>query len=262
MALPGASRLIWNIATWASGTTPSASSAATGYPADNAQINIRRTQRWRSSTGTGNQDYTLTFAVATTIQAVVLVDYRVHSGGGTVKAEYWTGAAFAAFDGGTGLFTIPTYNPTGCVALYFAAGRSTTKIKVTFTNTGGVNEYVYLGELVAGPYTQCATGIAQGSTILPKDPSTAIYAEGGQKQTWTRSHYHDQSTVWAGLSATDRDVLHDQVFPAVGTGTPVVYAVDSNSPSRTYYGYLGNQMPARHVKGDRWDVTIPFEEAR
>jgi hypothetical protein len=143
-------RFVYDNEVTKAGVTIAASSAASGYPA--AYLSNRaRWKPWRSGTSTGDQTVTVTFPTSKTVKAIAIVNYLAHVGG-SIKAEYWTGAAWANFAGGTGLFTLPASNRTKVVVLWDTTGVSTTQIRITFTNTGAVNAYVELGALVAGSY--------------------------------------------------------------------------------------------------------------
>jgi hypothetical protein len=243
---------------WQAGVTLTASAEATGYPATNL-LSPKRTLPWRSTTGTGHQTMTIAFASAQTIKVIALVNWRGHTGG-TIKAEYWTGSAWANFGGGTGLFTLPASNRTRLVARWDATGVSTTQIRITFTNTAAANEYVELGTVVAGDYFAPTVNVNEPLGYVPIDPSLSRESEGGQETIWERQPYLSIDAAFEFLPAADTDTLR-QIFDAVGRRTPIVLALDPDDVDQTLYGRLAG-MPTQHGTLDQWHVRVPFQEAR
>jgi hypothetical protein len=248
-------RFIWDNAVAAANIA--ASAEASGYPA--SYLNNRaRWKPWRSTATTGNQTVTATFT-SRLVQAVAIVNYLAHTGG-TIKAEYWTGAAFAAFDGGTGLFTLPASNRTRLAVLWFPAGRTTTQIRITFTNTGAVNMAVELGALVIGPYFEPTIGLTDDLGFDYQDPSNVIETPGGQELANERQKYLGLNTVFEYLTAADRNNFLT-MFDTVGVTKPLIYAVDPTNVDQIVYGRF-LQLPLRHQVIDQWTIQLPFKEVR
>lgn len=254
-------RLLWKNLATRSGTTVAASSAATGYPATNGQ-NTKRGLPWRSTTTTGNHDYTATFA-ATSIQAVGIVNPLAHTGG-TVKAEYKNGGgAYANFGGGTGLFTIPSSLRTRLVILYAAAGVTATDVTFTFTNTGAVSSYVEIGVPLIVPaanFFEPSAKLSNERGIEPIDPSLRREALGGQRQAWKRQKTLTLSGLWPVLPRADLDTFM-QMWDEVGATDPIVFAQAASSIDQTIYGTLMARPQYKHVGGDQWALRLSVEEA-
>lgn len=124
-----------------------------------------RWKKWRSATSTGDQWARFDFA-SHLVQGIALVDWRAHAGG-TVKAEYWTGSTWADF----ATFTLPTFNPTRVVSVWVAGGVVTTRIRIYFTNTGAVSDYVELGVVLVGEYLEPSATLSDGFEMDLHDPS-------------------------------------------------------------------------------------------
>jgi hypothetical protein len=241
----------------ATGASVAVSAAATGYPASNL-LSPKRTQVWRSSTTTGDQTVTSTLSAATAITAIALVNWKKHSTAGTIKVETKNGGgAYAAFGGGSGLFTLPTSNRTRLVILFGSA--TATDVKVTFANVGAVSDYVELGVLFVAAYLEPSQNITDALTYTVVDPSLAKRTEGGQKQTWTRTKYLTVSANWTLLSGSDKDSLL-AIYDAVGVGTPIVFAFVPTNVDLIAYGYLQGAV-AKHKVVDLWAYSQAFEEA-
>ena len=250
-------RLLATNLTWASGASVAASSAATGYPASNL-LSPKRTTVWRSSTSTGDQTVTGTLASAIAIAAVALVNWKAHSTGGTIKVETKNGGgAYAAFGGGSGLFTLPATNRTRLVILFGSA--TATDVKITYTNVGVANDYVELGVLFVAAYVEPSTNIADALNYTIVDPSIVKRTEGGQRQTWTRTKYLTLQSSWSYLSASDKDALL-AIYDAVGVGTPIIFALVPTNVDQIVYGYLQTSA-AKHEVIDQWTYGPMFEEA-
>jgi hypothetical protein len=250
-------RLLATNLAWASGASVAASAAATGYPASNL-LSPKRTQVWRSSTTTGDQTVTSTLASALAITAIALVNWKKHGTAGTIKVETKNGGgAYAAFGGGSGLFTLPASNRTRLVILFGSA--TATDVRITFTNVGAVSDYVELGVLFVSAYVEPSTNIADALTYTVVDPSVVKRTEGGQRQTWSRTKYLTLASSWSYLSAADKDALL-AIYDLVGVGTPIVFALVPANADQIAYGYL-QTAGAKHEVIDQWTYGPAFEEA-
>lgn len=239
----------------ASTVTITASSEISTRP-DDYLANPARWKKWRSSTSTGDQNVVFDFGSSQTIKAVVLVDWKRHSGG-AIKAEYWNGAAWVTF----GTYTIPSNNPTKVLAAWNTSGVSTTKIRIYFTNTAVSNDYVELGVVFAGTYFQPTYGITDGFDLHPVDPSEIIAADGGQEQARTVRKYY----VFDGQFETmpEADLKSFQVlYDTVGRTTPVVIAIDPDDNDEILYCRLTSEMPSDQVFTDNWNIHLSAQEAR
>lgn len=253
-----AARWAYDNHAWIAGTTYVASGEATGYPATNL-ASSKRGLVWRSTTTTGSQDVLITFPTSQTVQVVALVNWRAHAGG-TVKAEYWNGAAYVAFGGGTGLFTLPASNRTRLIALWSAAGVATTRVRITFTNTAAVSAAVELGVVFAAAYLEPSVSVANALSYDVADPSVVETSEGGQRQFWIRQAYLELTQAYLQIPAADKDALL-AMYDAVGRHGPVVVALDADDPQKVAYGTLAGRISAQHQALDVWNVAVPFVEA-
>lgn len=249
-------RFCWdNLAVVSTFTT--SSTPAVGYPASNL-TNRARWKRWRSATSNGNQDVTATFS-SRLVQAVAIINYLGHVGG-TIKVEYWTGAAFATFGTGGPFFTLPASNRTHLSILWDVAGKTTTQIRVTFTNTGAVNSFVELGALFIGPYFEPTIGVTDDLGFDYLDPSEIVATPMGQEVAAERTKYLGLNTVFEYLSAADKATFLT-MFDTVGITRPLVYAVDPTDLDQIVYGRFV-QLPLRHQVINQWNMQLPFTEVR
>ncbi len=243
-------------------TTLVASASATGYAVTNLKNPHKRTLVWRSSTTTGDQTVTASFS-ARTIKAVALVNWLIHAGG-SVKVEYRNGGAYAAFGGGSGVFTIPDPARTRVTALYDTAGVTATDIRITFTNTAAVSAYVELGVLViadSAGYLASTVNVSDPFGHDQVDPSEARAALGGQEWFNERPNYLEFSLGYRWLPAAQKDALI-AIYDDHGRRLPVVFAVDPSSPNLTVYGRFAGKLGVDHVTRDQWHVDVPIREVR
>jgi hypothetical protein len=253
-------RFLWENECVKSGVTITASGSATGYPSTYL-ANRARWKPWRSTTTTGNQNVVFDFGTAKTITAVCLVNWRKHGTTGTIKAEYWTGAAYAAFDAGTGLFTLPSSNRTRVVGLWYTPGRSTSRIRITFTNTGAVSDYVEVGVCVAGAYVEPAVTLTDDLRFDYTDPSSNVASDDGQEVARQRTKFLALATEYVAITAADKNNFFT-MFDTVGCTLPFIYAVDATDADQVVYGRLTAILPAAHQTFNRWNVSVPFLEVR
>lgn len=256
--------MLWANVLLEAATTVAASASATGYAATNLQ-NTKRTLKWRSSTTTGNQTVTVSFS-ARTINAVAIGDWLLHTSGGTVKAEYKNGGgAYAAFGGGTGVFTIPSPARTLLSVLYSTGGVTATDIRITFTNTGAVSAYVELGLLFiadSAGYFTATVNVTDDLGFGLVDPSEERVSIGGQKEFNQKTGYLVVPTEFGWIGATQKDSLL-AIRDSVGRRIPVIVAIDPDDANKTIYGRLSDvTLRASHTTRDQWSVRLTVEEAR
>lgn len=237
--------------------TPIASSAASGYPVTNLR-SADRWKIWRSTTTTGDQSVVLDLGDATTLSVVALIDWRAHAGG-TISAEYWTGAAWAAFGGGSGLFTLPTPNPTGIVVLWAPDGVSTSQIRITFTNVDAVSDYVQLGVLFAGTYVSPAVNLSDGYTLYRQDPSIIVASDSGNESAYRKPRFYVAEGTFQSVSASEKDSFI-AIGEQVGTHTPIVCAITPEDPNEIIYGRF-TALTVSHVTLSRFRVSVALKEA-
>jgi hypothetical protein len=250
------SRLAYvNLAT-ASATTVTASSEV-AIPARPASYlkSAARWKKWRSTTTTGDQWALFDFGSAQTIKVVAIVGYKRHSGG-AIKAEYWNGAAYVTFS----TYTIPSANPTGLLTVWNTTGISTSRIRVYFTNTGAVSDYVELGVVVTGTYYEPTFNVIDGFRVTPIDPSLHIAAADGQEETQSRTTYHQMQVSYDYMPDADFDGFRT-VFTAIGSRTPILFALDPSDDDLNLYGQIAS-IDFGHRYGRNYDVPVLVREVR
>jgi hypothetical protein len=238
-----------------------ASSELTNRPASYLK-NEARWKKWRSTTTTGDQNVEFTFAGGSqTIKVVAIVDYKKHGTTGTIKAEYWTGAAWALF----GTFTLPSFNPTKVVAVWNTAGQATTKFRIYFTNVGAVSDYVELGVAVIGSYVEPTYNLVDGFTQDPVDPSIITAAVGGQESGEARTPYFVSTGQLIEMPDADRTAMLT-LFAAVGQRTPFLFAIDPDNPEKILYCRFVEPLRVRHARpapgGSYWNMDLSVQEVR
>lgn len=241
------------------GATITASTAVADRPASYL-ANAARWKKWRSSTTTGDENVVFDFGSAQTVKAMLLVGWKRHGTAGTIKAEYWTGAAWAAFGGGTGLFTLPADNPTGVVALFDTVGVSTAKVRVYFANVGAVSDYAELGVAFAGSYFEPAFNVSDGFAMERVDPSIIVASDGGNESAYQRAQFFACSGRFEYMSAANR-ASFVTMFSAVGTFKPLFLALDPGNPDEMMYCRFAEKLPAEHVVRSSYNVPISMKES-
>ncbi len=237
-------------------TVITASSALTNRPAS-FLASPARWKKWRSATGTGDQNALFTFSGSVTIKVVAIVDYKRHTGG-AIRAEYWDGAAYQVF----GTFVIPASNPTRVLAVWNTAGVATTRIRIYFTNTGAANDYVELGVCVAADYVEPARALDVNFRMRVVDPSVVVASVDGQDEVQTRTMYRIaeglfKSGTEAALSA------FRTVLDSIGSRAPLLFAADVAVTDQVLYGRLEGDLPYPYcVNGDYWEFPARVMELR
>lgn len=238
---------------YAAAGTAASSADATGYPKENVQNPARR-KRWRSSTTNGNQNWDVDFGTSKQIDFVACVDVTAHTGG-TVKAQYWTGAAWVDL----GTFTFSTV--TGVGVLWVS--QATTKIRILFTNTGAVSAYVQLGVVLTGGYLQPTKQMSPGAAMARVDPTEYAFSVDGQEFAQRRTRYYRVSGVFSPMNTTDRG-LFVTMYETVGRFKPFVFAFDHTVMDRCVYCRFEDDLELAHVDGsvDKWHVGVQLMEQR
>jgi hypothetical protein len=246
--------LAWDLAT--NVTTAPPSSEATGYPATNL-FSQKRSKPWRSATATTDQHVTLTFSGSKTPVAIVIGNFKIHTGG-SVKAQYWTGSVYADL----GTFTIPASNRTKVVAL-FGLSQATARVRFLFVNTGAVNEYVELGLAYivdASGFFQTTVNYADGISWVPFDPSTSRSAIGGQEQSRILPAYLQFTASFRGVPEATDYTSWLAVRDVVGCHLPFVLAIDPGNADKIVFGKMSSGLQTTGVPFARWDISVPFRE--
>lgn len=214
-----------------------------------------RWKKWRSDMSTGDQYVIADFGTARTIKAIALVDWLAHAGG-SIRADYWDGAAWVAF----GTFAQPAFNPTRVVALWDAVGVSTSKIRIFWTNTGAVSAYVEVGAVVAGDYYQPTYNLIDGFQVRPVDPSLIVRALDGQEEFQERTLYHVVDGTFETEPQTDHDAFRAMIA-TVGYRMPLLFAIDPGNASETFYARL-EDVGLEHAFGTNWTIPVRLVEVR
>lgn len=255
-------RFLWKNWALEPTTVITSSGDATGYAAASALASPDRTNIWRSTTTSGNQnvDFDFTSSGGKTLTAVAAVSYKLHGSGGTLTAQYSTGGGFTTF----ATFTIPSPNRTACVIVY-GSQASVTKVRFLFTNVGGVSDYVELGVGFicdsAHDFTPVGRLInARGFT--PADPSPTQYSVGGQRRVYRRPQYLELDAVFQALRAADVATLTDSIYLATGTADPLVFDLSGSVADELVYGVMPASMPFGGLNGGQKSVQFTIEELR
>lgn len=233
--------------------TPTSSADATGYPKENVQ-NASRWKKWRSSTTTGNQNVDIDFGGSKTLTYVALVDVLGHTGG-TVKAQYWTGAAFSDL----GTFSFSTITGVGILWV----NQATTKIRILFTNTGSVNSFVQIGTLMAGQYFEPTAQIQPGIDLQRIDPTQVIFSLDRQEFAQRRGMYYIFSGSFRPLLTSDRDTFIT-LYETVGRFKPFFYALIHTNMDRCIYARFDQPLDVKHIvpSADQWEIEVSMMEQR
>ena len=246
-------------ATWSQTT----GGAATGYPLTNLN-NDKRSRLFRSTTTTGHQVIVATLSTATTLYAIFLANWRAHASGGTIKIETKNGGgAYSNFGGGTGLCSLPASNRTKLTGLWNTGGTVATDIRITFTNTGGVSDYVELGlAFIAGTtgYFAATSNLSDnGYQYRPKDNSQRAVTVGMQEEFNLLPTLLTLTATFEWMALAQQQAMlamHD----AAGTSRPVIFAPNPDSLDEIAYGRFSKFNPIYETL-DQWTVDLEFQEA-
>jgi hypothetical protein len=241
----------------AAGVVVSSSADATGYPASNL-ANPARFRKWRSTTTTGDQWAKFDLGSNKTLTVLAAISAKLHTGG-TLKAQAnatdaWTSPTV------NDTLTVPTPDFTAVLADWINS-QSLRWIRFLFTNVGAISDYVELGAVFAGTYTEPVNTIAQGVIVTRVDPSMQRRATGGQRSALVLPKYHEVEGVLLPQVASARDDLR-VMFETVGDSTPVILAVDPAVPGLIFYGALNGPLHAQHLNPSvsLWEFPLAFRE--
>jgi hypothetical protein len=253
-------RFLWKNWGVQNGVTITSSGDATGYAAAAALASPDRTNIWRSTTTTGNQnvDFDFTALGAKTITAIGAVNYKLHASGGTLTAQYSTGGAFTTF----ATFTIPSPNRTNVVYV-FGSQAGVTKVRFLFTNVGTVSDYVELGVgfiVDTGSDFTPVGHLVNQRGFTPVDPSPIQYSVGQQRRAYRRPQHLELEAVFTALRAADVATLTDTIYSAVGTADPMIFVLSTAVADEAVYGVMPASIPFGGLNGGQKSVSFTIEE--
>ena len=245
-------RLLYKNFVLDAGVTVTASSAATGYPATNL-LSPARFQKWRSASGVGNQNVDFDFLTNRTFNVIALADVKKHTGG-SLKSQYWDGSAWVD------LFFIDvlTPNPTGVSAVFFT-NQIRSKVRLLFTNTTAVNEYVEIGVVSIAAYYEPVVSILRGWGLTYVAPDDVVRTPGGQRTAERRAPY---AVIRGSMSEPDseRPTLVD-VARTVGKHTPVFLAINPDDVQNfMWYGRFDKPPDLSQITVGQWAASFEFSE--
>lgn len=240
-----------------SGVTISSSAEATGHPDDHL-ASPARWKNWRSSTSTGDQWVKFDLGSSKSFQVIAAIDARLHTGG-TLRFQAHASDSWGAPTVNE-LITVPSPNFAGVLVKWIASVQSLRWVRLLFTNTGAVSEYVQVGAVFAGVYLQPALSIARGVSPSPIDPSVVRTAIGGAASVVRRTQFHSISGAFQWQESSERDDLRE-VYQTVGRFTPCLFSVDPSDSGMTFYGRF-DALGVGHtaVSVEQWDVPFQFRE--
>lgn len=240
---------------WKPATLLTASSSATGYDVANL-ASPARWQKWRSATSAANQNADFDFASSKNVTLVAMTDVVAHAGG-TVKAQYWDGAAWQDL----AVIVVPSVNPTGVVAAFLTTSLFGQRIRVLFTNTGAVSQAVEIGSVFIGTYLQPSISIARGYGLQLVDPSVVSRSVGGQRSADKRRQYwHLRGAAFDFEPEFERAALVAHARE-VGTHTPFFFAINPDDPSYLmFYARFDETPNFQHVTVQRFGVPFSLTE--
>jgi hypothetical protein len=252
-----AARLGWNNLLLVSGVVITSSTEATGYVDDNL-AHQARWKRWRSATSTADQWVKFDLGANKSLQLLAAIDATLHAGG-TLKAQAHATDAWGA-PTVDDLFTVPSPNRTYVLTDWLGSVQSLRWVRFYFTNTVAVSAYAGLGAVFAGTYLEPTAAVAPGVGFVQVDPSIQRRATGGQRSSVRRTKYHQVSGQFRPQSDSAREDFRT-AFETIGETESCVFALDSATPSLTFYGTLhGTAYEHTNPSATLWDVPFTFEE--
>lgn len=225
----------------ASGTTLTASSAASALPAANSQDPDRR-KVFRSGTvsvavtidvDTGSSQAADTFAACNLV---------LFSGGAVELYDRGAGGAPGA---ATLVATLPAADSMSGVAFVQFASRSARHWQIKFTNPSLASGYVECGFAFIGPALTPIVNVSEPLGLERNDPSVAGVSLDGQKTFAVRSQYLTGRLEFYKVGTTDRANL-DAVFASNGVHTPLFFILD---PATSWQAWLVRLV-------DKWAVGL------
>jgi hypothetical protein len=234
----------------------SSTSATPGYASTNLYNGSKRNLVWRSDTGTGDQWVEVAFGSSKTVLGMVAVNHLIHAGG-SLKGQYWTGAAWADLS----TFSTPSSNRTRLTHIF--PSQATTKVRFYFVNTAAVAQAVELGVAFvvdATGYFAPTRRLSNERSTEPMDPSVMAASLGGQRQFWKRQKTVSLPGRFPAMPQSEADTFQ-QIWDLVGKTDPIVYCRFPTSLDQSVYGYLPENPSITHVAGSQWDVDLTVDEA-
>lgn len=234
-----------------------ASSEADGLPAG-ASTNPDRSYVWRSKTQTADQTLqgTLSAAVACTMVAVANIKAM---NAGTVKLQQaGSGVTPGAW---VDVVELPAAHETAKVAVAFFA-TTARHWRLYFTNGAPANaDYAEVGYVGLGAYFEPSRVMPVGYEMPIHDPTVITRSLDGQETSAARSVYMACELGFYALNQADLDSL-DAMRRAVAVRTPMFMTLDLEKNWKWYLGRLRSPLAIEPMKGNQFEVTVGFEEAR
>lgn len=254
-------RFVYNNLVWAAATVLSNSvgSWLTTRPLS-FLLSYARKKVARSGQATTAQDIIVDLGSAQSVNYAVLVSPKIHTGGSVTlqgnATNSWGSPSFT--------MVFPAINTVRKLTAIYFATQNLRYWRVLFNNPGPVNEYVELGTLYLGQYFEPTYQMHESFSVGRKDPSIVVKAVDGERQSYRLTQFDGLAVFFDAMVAADKDVLQYTMFGIVGTDTPIIFAVDSDSLKTVYYAYLPDEIEADYSEGtvDQWDVRVGLEEAR
>jgi hypothetical protein len=200
----------------------SASGEVSSLPAANAQV-PDPSLVWRSTTTTGDQWWRVTFASALTVKVVALKNVTLHTGGGTLKAQYSTDGGASWTDYGA----IPAIDTDSRCAFFFGATVSAQDWRFYFTNVGATSSYVELGFGFVGDYYEPSINVQASFDAPLTDRSVVTESLSGNPSTTIRPQQTTGAYTFNDAPDADRSSLQ-AMFRAQGYGMPFFAVLDTS----------------------------------
>lgn len=208
--------------------TPTASTAATGYPVANL-LHPFRTKTWRSTT-TGSTTVTWDLSTAQSSNTVALVNHNLDAGS-TIVFE---GADDSGFT--TNLVTLnPVYN-AGTIVLYHAALNKRYK-RLRLTKSTGA--YIEIGRVLFGNYYEVEKNCNVQFSDAKHDLSRSDKTIGGQTHTDIRNKFRAMAFPFSFVTQAQKDNMI-AMFTATGIAQDLLVSIDSDNylNAWSFYGRI------------------------
>jgi len=239
--------------------TLTASSAATGFPANNLK-NPFRTKYWKTAGATaGTATLVINHGSAKVVNAIALTGYPDWAAApGTLKMEYGDdGVTYAEHDDLTWVApTTPGGNKGTIIAKVTAQNHQYNRLSVV--NAPGDWQ---LGRLFVGSYFEPARDYGRGYEEEVVDPSLISQTIGGQDHADEKERYRIIRV--GGVILTQAQwVLYQAMVNAVGVRKELFVAFDytNDAAERTLYGKF-SKLPAI-ARPSLFEYNFEFTEAR
>jgi hypothetical protein len=244
--------------------TLTASSAATGFPANNLK-NSFRTKYWKTEGGTaGTAQLVVNHGSAKTVNAIALTGYPDWlAAPGTLQVEFnatddW--GAPAATETLTWVAPTTPGGNKGTIIKKLAADRTYQYNRLSVVNAPGDWN---LGRLFLGAYFEPARTYGWGYNESIVDPSLLSQSIGGQDHVDEIERY--RIIQCSGIIATQAQwVLYQAMINTVGTRKPIFTAFDytGDAAERTLYGKFSVVPTVTRSYTTHFEYEFEFTEAR